>query len=428
MPRRADKAPSPKPGAKDDKPKPPASDKPYVIPERLRRLTVISDPARHVLQDPPRMGNNLFTPTTDNSNTQFAILALWAAQRYEVPMNRTLNLIVRRYLTSQNANGSWNYHYHFGGAARHEGFSSAGAMTCVGLIGLAVGHGLAQPGPAGKVVQDPRIVNGFIALSQMVGQPVERPLALPMQNLYYLWSLERVAVLYNLPTIGEKDWYRWGAQMLVAYQHKEGNWSNGQYPGNSPPLDTCLALLFLKRANLAKDLAAKLPFKAADLNDGILGKITRQKPSEPSSSPPKKSLPVEPSKSVETDDLAAKPPPVVESSAPAEETSKNESGGGKAKWIVLFVVLFVILSAGSVLFIALALKKRREEEGGQKQGKRKRSFSRDPKGSALDHTRLPFGSRLNGGAKRRHRFDEFRLFLEHGQVAAIGDNFHLRLR
>ncbi|MGH7169520.1 MAG: hypothetical protein ACRELG_04495, partial [Gemmataceae bacterium] len=142
-------------------------DQPYVIPKRLRTLIVVQDPALHRLWEPSwmldanrmrhardllhlsegplGMRNDLMVTTTDNSSTQFAILALWAAQRYDVPMKRSLNLIVRRYLTSQNFDGSWNYLYRFGGAFPHEFkfFSSAGAMTCVGLIGLAVGHGLA---------------------------------------------------------------------------------------------------------------------------------------------------------------------------------------------------------------------------------------------------------------------------------------------
>lgn len=36
-------------------------------------------------------------------------------------------------------------------------------------------------------------------------------------ELYYLWSVERVAMLYNLQLIGQKDWYRWGADHLIAH-------------------------------------------------------------------------------------------------------------------------------------------------------------------------------------------------------------------
>ena len=30
-----------------------------------------------------------------------------------------------------------------------------------------------------------------------------------MQEMYFLWSVERVAMLYDLKTIGGRDWYAW---------------------------------------------------------------------------------------------------------------------------------------------------------------------------------------------------------------------------
>jgi len=79
-----------------------------------------------------------------------------------------------------------------------------------------------------------------------------------MQNLYFLWSVERVAMLYDLKTIGGKDWYGWGAQTLLPNQFADGHWQGGFYHGHSPHLDTCFALLFLKRSNLVPDLTENL--------------------------------------------------------------------------------------------------------------------------------------------------------------------------
>lgn len=375
---RADQKDAPARAEDDDKAQPPRSGKPYVIPPRLRMLTVVQDPALHILQDPRGQSYHLILTTTDNSNTQFAILALWTAQRYDVPMKRTLNLIVRRYVTSQNIDGSWNYHYRFGGAPQHEFFSSVGAMTCVGLIGLAVGHGLAQPVRAGQLVQDPRILKGLTALYQMIGKPSDRPINLPMQNLYFLWSVERVAVLYNLPTIGDKDWYRWGAQVLVANQQPQGNWAGGQYHGNSPTLDTCLALLFLKRANLVKDLTAKLPFKAADLNNGIMRKRTTPTAKPPE--PPKKTLPsVEAPKAAPPEKVHAKPLSAREDTArPDTVETKDENAsrsGGKTKWVVLSVMVFLLFAGGSLYFLFSA-RQGRDDEDEAKADKRKKRKQR----------------------------------------------------
>ena len=82
-----------------------------------------------------------------------------------------------------------------------------------------------------------------------------------MGDLYFLWSVERVAMLYNLPTIGNKDWYSWGVSILLPNQKDNGAWRSTGYPGHghaNNTIDTCFALLFLKRSNLVHDLTENL--------------------------------------------------------------------------------------------------------------------------------------------------------------------------
>src|SRR5207302_4089676 len=45
----------------------------------------------------------------DNSNTQFAILGLWAARRHGVPVEKALARADSRFRTSQNGDGGWGY-------------------------------------------------------------------------------------------------------------------------------------------------------------------------------------------------------------------------------------------------------------------------------------------------------------------------------
>ncbi len=256
-----------KPSPSSAKPaKPDEKEKPVVLPRHLKNLPVF----RHDLELPRRVprGKGDVPTVTDNSNTQFAILGLWAAQRYDVPARRTMQLMVRRFENSQNKDGSWSYRYRFGGRVEGEP-----AMTCVGLLGLAVGSGIArQPRDEGepKPALNPRIVNGLSALSKNVGNTTGTWRNLPMENTYYLWSLERVGVLYGLPVIGDRDWYRWGAEILVANQQQRGFWISTEYPGSSPIIDTCMALLFLKRANFTADLSKKLNIKPEELNATII--------------------------------------------------------------------------------------------------------------------------------------------------------------
>ena len=195
---------------------------------------------------------------SDNSNTQFAMLGLWAAQRHGLPLEQPLARVAQRFGVSQNPAGGWAYRF------QQPGIRLTPSMSCVGLLGLAVGRGLAEPVAA----SDSAIAKGFTVLASFVGKPLgwkrgqggDRTAI----NLYFLWSLERTGVLYNRRTIDGKDWYRWGAELLLAAQAADGSWNAGGYPGAIAVTDSCFALLFLKRANLAKDLTKKLEFSAED--------------------------------------------------------------------------------------------------------------------------------------------------------------------
>lgn len=385
----------PKDGGKGNDPKPGDVPKPppvkVVIPPALAGVPVLRDP--NLLAgwvDPPKKEDVPTVGTTDNSNTQFAILALWVSQRHGVPMERTLDLVVRRYRASQNADGGWGYHYAAGG-----GEGGSPAMTGVGLLGLAVGHGLARDGrPAdGAKVQDPRVRNGFVALTRHVGDPVGRTVNVPMNNLYFLWSIERVAVLYNLRTIGKKDWYRWGAEILVANQGVNGEWDKGDYPGAKPVTDTCFALLFLRRANLASDLTARLPFDPEQLSTDI---ATGQTPAEPTPAPgvpPGGVGPGQiPTPPVPPDPLAGltQPPDPGQTGGPpvtsptlsrtgtgdGSDSSGEGSGGGSRRWLLVILLglgVLLLLGGGAAFWFTRGGE---DKESGKKRkgkGKKRRS-------------------------------------------------------
>ena len=86
---------------------------------------------------------NLPTPTPplffqdggDNSNTQIALLALWSVRR-KLPVDHALRLTVRRFRESQQPDGHWKY------SRGQEGEWRSCAMTCAGLLALAIGHAL----------------------------------------------------------------------------------------------------------------------------------------------------------------------------------------------------------------------------------------------------------------------------------------------
>jgi hypothetical protein len=127
-------------------------------------------------------------------------------------------------------------------------------MTCSGLLGLAVAHGVRPGEMQSKQQSDPAIERGLA----MLGREIDRPGEKRIPDLYFLWSLERVGVLYKRRMIGGKDWYAWGCRALLSGQADDGSWKRGSFYRNTPVLNTCFALLFLNQANLAQDLTNKL--------------------------------------------------------------------------------------------------------------------------------------------------------------------------
>jgi hypothetical protein len=78
---------------------------------------------------------------------------------------------------------------------------------------------------------------------------------------YYLFALEKTAEVYDLKTLNKKDWYAWGADWLVNNQNPDGSWHGPRGESanqDNAKVDTCFALLFLKRTNPAPDLALNL--------------------------------------------------------------------------------------------------------------------------------------------------------------------------
>jgi len=192
----------------------------------------------------------------DNSNTQFAILALWAARRHKVPSDHFLHLAAKRFRASQEADGRWCYR------DISPEPNSDRCMTCVGLLGLALGYGVELPEAKRAVgpMKDPSIQKGLTFLGNYIDFPVEDPKKKPASvSIYFMWSVERIGVLFKLSKIDGKDWYRWGINILQHHQNEDGSWYfDRKTNGFAHSTDTCFSLLFLQQANLVQDLTDKL--------------------------------------------------------------------------------------------------------------------------------------------------------------------------
>src|SRR5262245_36130532 len=111
-------------------------------------------------------------------------------------------------------------------------------------------------------MQDPQVRSALLLLGRVLDYTPDKkgPEPIPKflimgDEYYFLWALERVAVAYGLQTIGNQDWYRWGSDILIPRQGPDGSWHGKFWEGG---VDTCFALLFLRQANLSKDLTVTL--------------------------------------------------------------------------------------------------------------------------------------------------------------------------
>ena len=217
------------------------------LSSRLRNLPIIAHQIKKF--------GYLESSADDNSNTHFALLGLWAARRHNMPVELSLGLAAERFQKTQAKVGGWGYVVHS---------PPKNTMTCVGLIGLAMGHGSAaelfaeaaakNKAPAKTLAKDPAIHEALKALGQYLdGDDSLRGLEARV-DLYYLWSLERVGMLYRQKEFGKKDWFAYGAKVILEKQQADGRW---QLHYDSP-IDTAFALLFLNRSDLVEDLTNNL--------------------------------------------------------------------------------------------------------------------------------------------------------------------------
>lgn len=197
---------------------------------RLRGRTRSREPKRKSRRD-----SRAWLSGGDNSNSQFAVLALWAAYALadaDVPP-ATWRRIHDFYRRTQAANGGWNYTPARGGGPGRPTMTAAGLVSYVYASAAIAGGVRALP----QARRTPVAQAGVKALFRR---------RLDFQNYYFVYSLERVGTVMGLP---EKDWYFDGARTLIRQQQGDGRWTSRVPHGDAQSAyETSLALLFLSRA------------------------------------------------------------------------------------------------------------------------------------------------------------------------------------
>jgi len=185
----------------------------------------------------------------DNSNSQFALLALHEARRVGCQVNsRTWRLAKRYWEEGQNANGSWGYQPKSGGT---------GSMTSAGIASLIIVNAEVHEPDArvvGEKIQccvadrrdDEPLARGFAWLGRNFSVR-HNPGAPDYFVLYYLYGVERVGRLTAQRFIGRHDWYREGAEFLVAKRIAGSDYWVGKVGEQNELVATSFALLFLSK-------------------------------------------------------------------------------------------------------------------------------------------------------------------------------------
>ncbi len=207
----------------------------------------------------------------DPSNSQFALLALYEAERAGIKISdKTWRLALQYWQQAQNPDGSWSY---------TKDRPGSGSMTCAGITSVIIASGELNNG-------DAEVVGGEVRCcgNQQTNQAIDNGLRWLERNfsvhtnpgggsglgvlqgnlLYYLYGVERTGRMTARRFIGQHDWYREGADMLVRSQDNlSGFWKGAGHAESDPVIGTSFALLFLAKGRRPV-LAAKLKHDPAD--------------------------------------------------------------------------------------------------------------------------------------------------------------------
>jgi RNA polymerase sigma factor (sigma-70 family) len=179
---------------------------------------------------------------TDNSNTQFAVMALDAAQRAGATvLKRDWEEIRDLYLRTQQADGGWVYNPALQG-------QSTFTMTSAGVCGLLISRDQLKER---NEKTDKAIAYGLEFLGNNFS-------ARRGYQYYRLHDLGRVGRLSKTRKLDSKsagksyDWYELEAEWLLDHQREDGSWDEGRGLESSPTVSTSFALLFLNSGKKTK--------------------------------------------------------------------------------------------------------------------------------------------------------------------------------
>jgi hypothetical protein len=185
--------------------------------------------------------------TADGSNSQYALLGLWAGRQGGAIINEEIWKSIREFYieTQDPATGGFAYDPN-----KRE---ATPTMTTAGLCGLLIAG---MELNAGREIpqNDGTATNcGMYEENQAVNRALgwlnNRGIQFNLQNatFYNLYGLERAGRLTGQRFIAGNDWYREGSKYLVDTQKQDGSWQRPGAWDHVQVISTSFALLFLSK-------------------------------------------------------------------------------------------------------------------------------------------------------------------------------------
>jgi len=190
----------------------------------------------------------------DNSNSQCALLAVWAGAELgiEVPLEYW-QAVENHWRRSQQKDGQWMY-------SPYKPTTSL-SMTCGGIASMLVTYDYLDVPHIGRAVgRDPfpGAIGAGLGWLEAEDHGVQTPTAETFYLGYDLYSLERVGLASGLKYFGVHDWYRELAAKALSYQFPNGAYGRAVVDSDTL-VGTSYVLLFLTRGR-APLLMNKLRF------------------------------------------------------------------------------------------------------------------------------------------------------------------------
>jgi hypothetical protein len=156
----------------------------------------------------------------DNSNTQYGVLGMWAADHAGLPIPaRYWQIAASHWRTGQFINGSWGY----AGLARTPSVTAKlpgrmATFTPAGVASLLISDEFLG---AQHIGIHPIVDRNVLAGLHWINKHFDPS----MNNQYMMYCYERVGLASGLQYFGGHNWYNDFARTLLRKQHPNGSWS-----------------------------------------------------------------------------------------------------------------------------------------------------------------------------------------------------------